>query len=546
MRLMMLAYSAMLMVGLVVSAPWWLVRMATTERYREGLKQRLGFVPAALRGVVRGKRVVWVHAVSVGEVLAGSRLVAELETALGDGWVVVVSTTTRTGQGLARERFGAGRVFYFPLDFAWAVRAYLRVLQPAAQVLMESEVWPRMVWECGRAGVPVVVVNARVSDRSFARAMKVRGVWGRVLRGVSLWMAQSEEDGRRLVAMGARVEAVKVGGNLKFDVRAPEGSRVAELIKEAAGGRPIVVAGSTVEFERIYEDQLVVEAWRDRARVEWNALLVLAPRHPEHFGGVEGRALEYRTLTASDLKAGVREAEAFTTSGLGGDGLPVELVVLDTIGDLAAVYAIADVAFVGGSLVKRGGHNPLEPARFGLPVVMGPSYENFRGIVEALKEAGGIAVVGETAGLSAAAAKSATSGRDDTFGVVEELEREFVRLLADREAARAMGERGRRVFEAEQGATGRAVVAIVGLLGDYARVKSTATTEADPYGMTTRKTKATARAEADPYGMTTRKTKATATAEADPYGMTARKTNATTATTPEEASAGERSDEVKG
>ncbi|HEX4156545.1 MAG TPA: glycosyltransferase N-terminal domain-containing protein, partial [Acidobacteriaceae bacterium] len=162
---MMLAYSALLAVALLLSSPWWLLRMLTTQRYREGMGERLGRVPGRLRAAVRGfasadkrSRVVWVHAVSVGEVLAASRLVGELEAALassGEAWRAVVSTTTRTGQALARERFGAERVFYFPLDFAWAVRAYLGVLRPAALVLMESEIWPRVLWECGRAEVPV-------------------------------------------------------------------------------------------------------------------------------------------------------------------------------------------------------------------------------------------------------------------------------------------------------------------------------------------------------------------------------------------------------
>ncbi len=174
----MAAYSAALGLGLLVSSPWWLARMATTQRYREGLRERLGQVPRRLRAAVAGRRVVWVHAVSVGEVLAVSRLVHELETSLNENssegtqsspWLVVLSTTTRTGQALARERFGAERVFYFPLDFAWAVRAYLRVLRPELLVLAESELWPRMLHECARAGVPVAVVNARVSDRSFRR-----------------------------------------------------------------------------------------------------------------------------------------------------------------------------------------------------------------------------------------------------------------------------------------------------------------------------------------------------------------------------------------
>ncbi len=490
--LLWMLYSAALALGLLLSSPWWVTRMLTTERYREGLRERLGRVPGRLRAFAEQHRVVWVHAVSVGEVLAVSRLVGELEAALGDGWGVVVSTTTRTGQALARERFGAERVFYFPLDFAWAVRAYLRVLRPAAVVLAESELWPRMLYECGRAGVPVAVVNARVSDRSFRRGMKVRAVWGRVLRWVSLWLVQSEEDARRLVEMGAREDAVRVSGNLKYDVRAPKESRVAELIREAASGRPVIVAGSTVSLERTYEDEIVRDAWRDAVRVDLNAMLVLAPRHPEAFAEVESRAFEFRTLSASTLKVGVRSEEAFTTTGLGGDGLPVEIIVLDTIGDLAAVYGIADVAFVGGSLVRRGGHNPLEPAQFGVPVVMGPSFENFRDVVGKMQAADAIRIVGgggtqipfgddnkksndkgkgemqipsgndnqKSGGKSGASGR----GRDESGDLCDELEAAFVELLSDREAARAMGERGRRVFEEQQGATGRTVAALCELV----------------------------------------------------------------------------------
>ena len=441
----MALYSLLLAVGLVVCSPWWLARMV---RYRAGMAQRLGRVPAALCAAAAGRQVVWVHAVSVGEVLAGTRLVAELETALGAGWVVVVSTTTATGQALAKERFGgadSGRVFYYPLDFAWAVRAYLRALRPKLLVLMESELWPRMLVECGRAGVPVAVVNARVSDRSYARAMRVRAVWGRVLRRVNLFLAQSEEDARRLVAMGACAEAVRAIGNLKYDVRAPKTSRVAELIKQAAAGRPIVVAGSTVastEQGVDSEEAQVVYGWMKGA-LPSGALLVLAPRHPERFDEAWQIAFDFPALRATDLLAGKRRENAVQRQHPDGESLDsMDIILLDTIGDLASVYGIADVAYVGGSMMERGGHNPLEPAQFGVPVVMGPSYENFREIVGKMIEADGIEIV-----------------KDEV-----ELEIAFERLLTDREAARAMGERGRRVFEEQQGATGRAVEALVGMV----------------------------------------------------------------------------------
>jgi 3-deoxy-D-manno-octulosonic-acid transferase len=447
-------YSLVLLGVFVLGAPYWLVRMFVfakdRARYRAGFWGRLGRVPEALRTAVAGRQVVWVHAVSVGEVLAATRLVAELEGALGDGWVVVVSTTTATGQALARERFGAGReglgrVFWYPLDFAWAVRAYLNVLRPKMLVLMESELWPRMLVECGRRGVPVAVVNARVSDRSYARGVRVKAVWGRVLRRVDLFLAQSEEDGRRLVEMGARGEAVRVVGNLKYDVRAAKGSRVAELIKEAAAGRPIVVAGSTVASTRQgvdSEEAQVVEGWMKGA-LPSDALLVIAPRHPERFEEAWQIAFDFPALKATDLLAGKRRENAVQREYPDGESLKtMDIILLDTIGDLAAVYGIADVAYVGGSMMERGGHNPLEPAQFGVPVLMGRSYENFREIVRTMIAADGIHIVKDEQDLAIA----------------------FEALLTDHEAANAMGERGRAVFEAQSGATARTVEALVGLV----------------------------------------------------------------------------------
>jgi 3-deoxy-D-manno-octulosonic-acid transferase len=443
---MMWLYSVLLVAALVVSSPWWVTRMLKTERYREGLRERLGEVPQRLRDVVGPyadeRKVLWVHAVSVGEVLAASRLVGELENALrrrGQRWRVVVSTTTRAGQALARERFGADRVFYYPLDFARPVRAWIKALNPGALVLMESEVWPRMLHECYTAGIPVIVANARVSDRSFARAMRVRRWWGPVLRKVDLWLAQSEEDARRLKAMGAKPESVRAIGNLKYDVHAPKESRVAALIKEAAAGRPIVVAGSTTEDESgdraSWEEIAVIHGWRHGTGQEpIKALLVIAPRHPERFVGVESAVIEFRYAVVSKWLTNevVRN----------GADKPREVVVLDTIGDLAAVYGVADVAFVGGSLVQRGGHNPLEPAQFGVPVVMGPSYENFRDIVSSMQKANAIRVV---------------QNREELLATLAE-------LVANPKVARAMGERGRSVFEKQQGATGRAIEAILATL----------------------------------------------------------------------------------
>jgi 3-deoxy-D-manno-octulosonic-acid transferase len=447
----MLIYSALLSVALVLSSPWWLLRMGTTQRYREGLRQRLGGLPLQLRGAVQGKRVVWVHAVSVGEVLAASRLVSDLEAALGEGFRIVISTTTRTGQTLARERFGTERVFYMPLDFAFAVRTYLAALKPAALILMESELWPRMLHECARRGVPVAVVNARMSDRSHARAIRMRRVWGHVMRKPALWLAQSDEDARRLLTVGVRAETMKVVGNLKYDVRAPKQGRVAELIREIAAGRPIIVAGSTVADGRGAraegEEEAVIQAWSAQVRKSFGTVLVLAPRHPERFAIAELRAKEFLYAKASHLissptgetlLAANRNEPIYAPVALG----KIEIVLLDTVGDLAAVYGIATIAFVGGSLVKRGGHNPLEPAQFDVPVIMGPSFENFRDVVAKMQDASAIRIVKNK----------------------DELEKVFIELLTHPEDAKALGERGRQVFEEQQGATARTVEALIEMI----------------------------------------------------------------------------------
>jgi len=438
--MLILLYSALLTMVIAVMAVRAAVSMLRHPRYREGLGERFGKVRPDLAAAVAERRVVWVHAVSVGEVLAASRLVKDLGEALGEGWQVVVSTTTLTGQALARQKFGAERVFYTPIDFGFSVRAYLNVLRPAAIVLIESGVWPRMMHECEKRGIPVIVANARVGDRSYKRAMKMRGVWSRVLRRASLWLAQSEEDASKLVQMGVPAELVKVSGNLKYDIRAPKESRIAELIKQAGGERPIVVAGSTLDDKKgirgVWEEELVIRAWAGDAR-DMGVLLVIAPRHPERFQVAEIRTSEFLSVIASTWTH-PPNAPLYPPVIAG----RVEIVLLDTIGDLAAVYRIADLAFIGGSLVKRGGHNPLEPAQFGVPVVMGSSYENFRDIVAKMQSADAIRIVKDQ----------------------EELEQTLIALLEDKQTAKAMGERGRKVYEEQQGATKRTVDVIVGMV----------------------------------------------------------------------------------
>ncbi len=440
-------YSAALALALFFAAPWWLFRMLTTERYREGLRERLGRVPAAFRAVTAGQRIVWLHAVSVGEVLAASSLVAALERELGPGVQVVISTTTRTGQHLARKRFGPQsnsdgnpnrlpvRVFYFPLDFRFAVRAWLRALRPELVTLTESELWPRLLHECAARSIPVAVVNARVSDRSFRRSSRIRPVWRWMARYVTLWLAQTEADADRLLQLGASPSSVRIAGNLKYDTDTPRETLLARAIRSGAQNRAVILAGSTVAYGTTPEEGIVLDAmqshvWPDRPGV----LLVLAPRHPERFAEAVTLAAQFGTTIRStellDSVPGYRIAE--------------RILVLDTIGDLAALYRIASVAFVGGSLLPHGGHNPLEPAQFGVPVVMGPHVDNFRDITDRLRAADGVVLL------------QGTEPR--------ELGEALAGLLADSELATAIGEHGRAVFEQQKGATARTVAALLPLL----------------------------------------------------------------------------------
>jgi len=420
-------YNLAMLAALILGAPWWLWKMATTHKYREGLMERLGRVPARLH---MAKPIIWLHAVSVGEVLAVSRLASELDRAF-PGHQLLISTTTQTGQALARERFGANRVFYCPLDLPWAVNAYLNALQPKLLILAETEFWPNLLSGCFRRAIPVAVVNARISDRSWPRYRRLRRLWRPFLSRLSAVLAQSETDAERLRAIGCTSERVSVAGNLKFDVRAASEAEATRILRTKAEGLRFLVAGSTLEGE----ETALLESWPRLLEADPQLALVLAPRHPERFASVsalldrsgipwvkrsDGRALPTNTL--QPLAAG-------------------QIVLLDTIGELASVYSLASVAFVGGSLIPAGGHNPLEPAQFAVPIVMGPHYANFRAIADDL--------------LAHQALRIATK---------EELAPEIIHLLTNPEEASAMGVRARQVFDQQAGATERCLDALQRLI----------------------------------------------------------------------------------
>ncbi len=437
---MLFVYSLALFAVLVLGSPYWLFRMATSGKYRDGLAERLGAVPnrvrAALpsRGVApqpgagrapqaSGPSIVWVHAVSVGEVLAVSQLVQNLRAA--KVWVLL-STTTRTGQRLARERFGPEHVFYFPLDFPFILRRYLRLLRPDLLVLAETEFWPNLLQQCRAARIPVAVVNARISDRSFPRYRRLRFLWRRILSALSLVLAQSPQDVDRLKAIGAPADRVLLGGNLKYDVRAVTTAPITAALREQLPpGAKLVVCGSTLEGE----EQALLQLWPALVAAEPTLRMILAPRHPERFPSVA------QLLSRSAVPWVQRSRWS------GKPLAPGSILLLDSIGELASLYSLATVAFIGGSLVPAGGHNPLEPAQFAVPIVMGPHYENFRAVVEQLRQSDAIRIVDSA-----------------------ELAPTLTQLLRNPAEAAGLGSRALQVFRSESGATDRALQALLQLL----------------------------------------------------------------------------------
>ena len=289
---MYFVYSALLASVFLLSSPWWILQAAVRRKYREGLGERLGTVPARLRpsNSNDARRVVWIHAVSVGEVLAIAGIAEQLQQL---GFRVAVSTTTMTGQKLARERFGAGNACYFPLDFAFCIRPYLQALQPQLVILAETEFWPNFLRLAKNSGARLAVVNARISDRSFPRYRRWRGLLHRVLQHVDLFCAQSEQDSRRLRDIGAPAERVEVAGNLKFDTAPPSELPIVQQMRAAirqGGATPVIVCGSTVEGE---EPWLLQDFAAQLVPRYPRALMVMAPRHPERFGQVAQTAASY-------------------------------------------------------------------------------------------------------------------------------------------------------------------------------------------------------------------------------------------------------------
>jgi 3-deoxy-D-manno-octulosonic-acid transferase len=424
---MYLLYSVLLGLALIVTLPFWLLQMARHRKYRAGLWQRLGAVPARITNSAASP-TIWVHAVSVGEVIASSAVIDGLQREF-QSHRVVVSTTTATGQQLAANRFGAENVFYFPLDFAFAIKPYMDALQPELCVIAETEFWPNFLRLAKLEGARIAVINCRISDRSFPGYKRVSRWLPGVLGNIDLFLAQTGEDQKRLIEIGADPARTAVVGNLKFDVVPPPAPPIVASLRTACGSAdsvawPILVCGSTVEDE----EGLLLSAFHNILATYPNAVMILAPRHPERFEQVASLVEEF----------GVRLIRRSLWSG---EPLAGAVFLLDSIGELASLYSLATVAFVGGSLVPRGGHNILEPALHGVPVVTGNHYENFRELVNRFLSQNAVRVVG-----------------------LAELPLVFMELFGNQTERDLLGRNARTALESQRGATERTLNALVSLL----------------------------------------------------------------------------------
>jgi 3-deoxy-D-manno-octulosonic-acid transferase len=429
---MYVVYSLLILLFGVLASPYLAYQAIRYKKYIGSVRQRMGYLPVSFN--FDGDESIWIHAVSVGEALTARSLVADLKRRYPN-LRIFLSTTTMTGQQVARRNLqDVDEVFYFPFDLAFAVRRTLRLVKPRLFVMMETEIWPNLLRQCRRSGVATVMVNGRISARSYPRYKLARPFFRKVLADVDRFCMQTDESARRIIDIGADPARVVVTGSLKFDSIGtpvapslePRGPNRVLRYFRMTSGRPVIVAGSTMPNE----EQFVFEAFRRIKANVPNPLLIIAPRHPERFGEVAQLARDqaFVTVRRSDLPI---------------DSEPrADIVVLDTIGELPQVYQIATAVFVGGSLVDTGGHNILEPAVFGKPVVFGPYVHNFREISDAF--------------IAHDAAIQVTSARS--------LEDALLALLTDPVRRARMGAAARALVDSNRGAKDKSLTIIAQLL----------------------------------------------------------------------------------
>ena len=423
-------YTLVIVVLAIVLSPWFFYQAIRFRKYYGSLAQRMGYLPVSFN--LDGDESIWIHAVSVGEALTARALLADLRERY-PGLKIFLSTTTLTGQQIARSQFqDIDAVFFLPFDLPPFVNRTLRLVKPRLFLLMETELWPNLLRACRRRGVKTILVNGRISSRSYPRYRLARGLFRRVLDDVDRFCMQSEESARRIIDIGADPTRVTVTGSLKFESlespAAAAGRGAGRIVRffRVPSHRPVFIAASTLKGE----EGAVLGAFAALRRAHPSALLIMAPRKPERFGEAESLA------RAEGLRV-VRRTE------LAVDAEPrADVVILDTIGELANLFQVATMVFVGGSLVDQGGHNILEPAVHGKPIVFGPHMENFAEIAEAF--------------LRHQAAVQVQSPAD--------LATVIVRLAGDPVERARLGAAARALVEANRGAKPRTLDAIAQIL----------------------------------------------------------------------------------
>jgi 3-deoxy-D-manno-octulosonic-acid transferase len=417
-----LLYDFVLLASSLVLVPYYFLRGLKHGKMRRGVRERLGFYLPGRIAQVEGKEIIWVHAVSVGETRAAIPLLKALRRDHPEA-ALVLSNITETGRAVAEGIDEIDLAIFFPFDLSWGVKRVLRQVRPKIVIIVETEIWPNFVRIAHEMDIPVVLANGRISDRSFPRYMRGRFVIAPILDKFAAFCMQGEQDADRIQRMGALPERVEVTGNVKFDLQVtpPDTREVQSLysIYRLSPGMQIWVAGSTHPGE----EEAIADAYRRLCDSGRNLVLILVPRHPERCRGV-AQMLTGRGF-AVQLRSGIE--------GRRDELRPGEILLGDTLGEMLRFYAVADLVFVGGSLVPIGGHNALEASALQKPVIFGPFMHNFREIATLL--------LGVSAGVQ-------ISGPEELPGTLE-------RLLDDPVRRQAMGEAGHALLRQNAGATRR-------------------------------------------------------------------------------------------
>jgi len=458
-------YSLFLTFAFIALLPYFAYQAFVNKKYLSNFRERLGLLPQAFGDETRP--AIWLHAVSVGETLAAQSLIRALRVCFPKHRLVI-STTTATGQAVARSRIAEADGFcYFPFDWRFSVRRALKSIHPQVVILMEAELWPNFLRECRKREVPVLVANGRISDRSFARSRRFGFVVRRMMGDVAHFAMQSEADAGRVIALGAPAERVSVSGNLKYDIgevaETAHLERLASFLNAtfALDRAPLVIAGSTSDGE----EEILIAAFEELRKMAGceSARLLIAPRHRERFDAV-ARLLDSTRLRYVRRSAFAEQVEA-AVAGISEEGQPAfgsslvtprerteaqiaDVILLDSIGELAALYRFASVVFIGGSLVPKGGHNVLEPAFYSRPVIVGPHMENFREITDEFRRREALVQL--------------QGGNDQELSLA--LRDALIDLLTNAESAQRLGENARAAIDDNRGATARTVSVVARLM----------------------------------------------------------------------------------